>query len=188
MKASILNRKTNRQTNVKTYFQRLMILMVAIMVSTALVGCDGLNGDDPDNGGTPTGKIDTKIVGKWLTRGTFGDDYHHLHFNKDGTYMYVVSKTLTWGVGVTEVRGKYSTANGRVYFTESKSNLEWNNGIIEPYNLEYSFANHERYKTEVNKTGEYIKMYWVMTSGGLSSEELKEYMQNEFRKEYWRVE
>ena len=160
---------------------------VCLILTTIFTACGGNKDDDDGNGDA---KIDPKIVGKWLGRGIFDNSMlYHLHFNKDGTYVYLLSKDLTWGRDVQEIVGKYYTANGRIYFTESKNkSIEWNNGIIEPYNLAYSFANHDKYKTDVNKNGEYIKMYYLMSSGGKTPEELKEYMQHEYRHEYWRVE
>ena len=52
MKKKNEHKKTNEQPNVKVYFQRLMMLMLTIMVSTTFVGCDILNeGEDPNGGG-----------------------------------------------------------------------------------------------------------------------------------------
>jgi len=71
MKTHQENKKTNGRPNVKAYFQRLMILMAAIMVSTVLVGCDEINGDDNLNNpnGTTTKEAGVMINGvKWATR------------------------------------------------------------------------------------------------------------------------
>jgi len=113
MKTINSNKKTNRQANVKTFFQRLMILMATIMVSTALVGCDGLNGDDPDNGGTPTGKIDQKLIGSWEYQSTAT---HAYYFNANGTFTYSYMSSSPHST-----TGNYTTSDGKVTFTNNVS-------------------------------------------------------------------
>ena len=115
MEAIKVKQKTNRQENVKAYFQRLMILMAAIMVSTALVGCDETNVDDDDNGGTPSGKIDTKLIGEWsyddLT--LYGSEHHNYFFNKNGTASLFITGSMMY-----HGEAKYSTSGGKISLTE----------------------------------------------------------------------
>ena len=113
MKKRNEHKKTNRRGNVKVYFQRWMMLMLTVMVSTTFVGCDIIN-DPDDPGGTTTGKIDSKLIGYWLniTYSTTGADTHYWYtFKKDGTFEYGTTNRLA------EYRGKYSVSNGKIYFS-----------------------------------------------------------------------
>jgi hypothetical protein len=129
MKTSIENRKTNRKANVKDYFQRLMMLIAILVVSTALVGCDILTDDDDDPGTTPTGKIDAKLLGKW------GFMTNYYYFLKDGSFTYVTAPS-PW---VSVHNGKFTTSNSRVYLTNIV-NVNFENTKYKDQNLGYSFG------------------------------------------------
>ena len=143
MKTHQENKKTNEQPNGKVFFQRLMMLMLTIMVSTTFVGCDILNeGEDPDGGGRTLTAESKKFVGHWEAGwgGSLGqedeqfrdtrnvtEDYtapygHGFHFYADGTFKYVMGNAIiSYGNvmqnGVTIWRGKFRAENGKLYFT-----------------------------------------------------------------------
>ena len=87
MKTMDLNTKTNRQANLKASFQRFMILMVTIMVSTTLVGCDETNSDG-DKGGS--GKIDPKLIeiADWWSPNPATGVWEYYSFYENGTFEY----------------------------------------------------------------------------------------------------
>ena len=124
-----LNKKTNRRENVKTSFQRFMILMAAIMVSMVLVGCDETNGDD-----TPTGKIDPKFVGIWTTSPMKTDPLKDgvdrwIEFKSNGTFIFHRPKSA-WDSSLASLsskdyystgfnhwifKGNYTVSNNKIY-------------------------------------------------------------------------
>ena len=119
-----LNKKTNKRRSVKSSFQRFMILIIAIMMSTALVGCDETNGDN-----TPTGNIDKKLLGKWEFMGNY------YYFLKDGSFTYVAAPS-PW---VSVHNGKFTTSNGKVYLSNIV-NVNFENTKYKDQNLGYSFG------------------------------------------------
>jgi len=102
-----LNKKTNRCGNVKAFFQRFMILMAAIMVTTALVSCGETNG----------GEGDKKLVGVWSNwyrvTGDYTDRYYA--FNKDGSFFYQRHTNGSWA---WMIEGKYTVSNNKIYFKD----------------------------------------------------------------------
>ena len=123
-----LNKKTNEQPNGKDFFQRLMMLMLTIMVSTTFVGCDILNESvDPDD--TPTGKIDKKLLGKWEFMGNY------YYFLKDGSFTYVAAPS-PW---VSVHNGNFTTSNGRVFLTNI-THPNFKDTKYKDQNLGYSFG------------------------------------------------
>ena len=134
-----VKQKTNRQENVKTYFQRLMILMAAIMVSTALVGCD--TGDDPGNGGgNTTGTINKELVGKW--GGGWQGMSHYYDFKADGTFLHRMVNSIY--VGGTYIRsendyfrGTWRENGGTVYMTR-REHTTFVGGGKPPANLQWT--------------------------------------------------
>ena len=169
----------NKMTKNRFNLRKVATIVACLAVTTMFASCDGKNGDDDGNDG---GKIDPQLVGTWMYHTT--SVTHHLHFLKDGTYTY----NLQIGVGVRKFAGKYSTAKGRVYFSETK-NTE-NGTIIQPYNLEYLFGNNQKHVANDNPSGEYLKMYWLPTGafgteGNPSSAEefmQQSYPMNEYRR------
>ena len=172
MRTSILNRKTNRQANAKTYFQRLMMLMTTIMVSTVLVGCDGLNGDDDGNNGNGKGRVLTneekKLVGDWVY-GNFvpgmwydlGNHYEEFRgssafasafkFNADGTYhtVWVGTGSVLNGYG-SQVGNWRIPSNGKLLLTN----------IIE----NYTDTKNPNYSTVNKKLADQTKYYVFKTN------------------------
>jgi hypothetical protein len=142
MKTIDLNRKTNGQANVKVYFQRFMMLMVTIMVSTALVGCGILNDDDdPDdnNGGkNNVGKLGGTVWSQHpdLTDYWYGrmDGIEKLIprdrsynnswiFNPNGTFVFTmrwlyIDNGFTYG-GVLVCHGNYNVISDSQFKTSN---------------------------------------------------------------------
>ena len=143
-------KKTNRRGNVKVSFQRLILLMVTIMISTALVGCDGINGNGDD---TPSGKIDPKLIEKgiaywWLSNLTTGA-YDSYTFKENGTFEFYHSYN-----GLMEVSGKFKTSAGKIYFTDVKYEMSYQVlGIPKEGNIkEIVFE----YETGKDATGDFL--------------------------------
>ena len=118
MKTNDVNKKTNRRGNVKDYFQRLIILMVTIMASTALAGCDIVT--DDDNNGTPTGNIDSKLIGSWFytdmdPKGNMRNNNYV--FRENGTFSFFEGSSYTGSYTGSEVTGKYTTSKGKLNLT-----------------------------------------------------------------------
>ena len=133
MKTTNENKKTNRRGNVKSSFQRLMILMAAIMMSTALVGCDETNGDN-----TPTGNINKKLTGTWHRSDTDSQNKprsHYYIFRKDGTFSFLQGdyNSSSGYFSGSEIKGKYSTSKGKVFFKDVSYN--WTSGDGEEHKL-----------------------------------------------------
>jgi len=160
MKTHQKNKKTNEQPNGKVYFQRLMILMVAIMASTALVGCDIINdGDDPDDpGSTTTGKIDQKLVGEWEFRNYYSPTNfvtNYCTFRSNGTFL-----SHATGMGATyTVSGNYTTSNG--WITLSNVVARHGSGLIEEnhlktYRVEYRFEKNPDGKNDYLNMGKLL--------------------------------
>jgi len=126
MKTQDENKKTNGRPNVKVYFQRLMILMVAVMVSTTWVGCNTANGgDDPGNdGGRTLTTAEKEFVGYWgaYIPQTDGDIYYQ--FKEDGTFKelrYTYSIRNMLGERYPQIMlltcGKWRESGGSIYMT-----------------------------------------------------------------------
>ena len=131
MKTSNENKKTNGRPNVKTYFQHLMMLMVAIMVSTALVGCDETNG----GGGTQT---NSPIIGTWVygvpkaaewtieewTKKNFlyGTAVGLYEFKANGTYLYRIRSYNTYSDTYIQHQGKFRVEGNKITVFERTEN------------------------------------------------------------------
>ena len=136
------HKKTNGQSNVKDFFQRLMMLMLTFMVSTALVGCDETNG----NGDTPTGKIDSKVVGTWTRHNVSPLEYYNFVFDKNGYFNYYIVGTLS----EYSYKGNYSVSDGKIYFTK----VVFTNGDYKANEPD----SHAGYKIEVDKDGDLLRL------------------------------
>ena len=138
MKKRNEHKKTNRRGNVKVYFQRWMMLMAAIMVTTALVGCGETNGGDGDQ----------KLVGLWTYwyGGTTNSTNRYYTFNKDGSFSYEYHASGSSGFFI---KGKYTASNNKIYFKDFVYE-----GIAE---LTISEAVYE-YEIGSDEKGVYLKM------------------------------
>ena len=166
MKTTNENKKTNKHGNVKTSFQRFMILMVAIMVSTALVSCDIINeGEDPDdgnNGSTTTGKIDPELIGSWFLGSLSGSIYDMngkyvgaagvgsiYSFGKDGTFVLVIGSNYEYSKFEAAYVGKYRT-KGNSIEVYSVTYESYSNGKISKDTLYGSISCTCKTKSERN--------------------------------------
>jgi len=75
-------------------------MVACLAVTTIFASCD------KDGGGSGSGKIDKKLIGMWTN---FESDYYDFYSN--GTFEYHGS----WGY---VYEGRYSTSNGRIYFSK----------------------------------------------------------------------
>ena len=122
------------------YWRNGAMIIACLVVTTMFVACDETNGDGGDgNGG---GKIDTKLVGVWTS--TWNNTYIY-SFSKDGSCYYY--SRMSGSSYASSVNGKYTTSNGRVYFTELVSDL---GEKMKDQNMKYSFG--------TDKDGEYVEM------------------------------
>ena len=161
MKTKDLNKKTNRCGNVKASFQRFILLMVTIMVSTVLVGCDETNGNGDD---TPSGKIDTKLVGDWEMQGLGGVyDISWYWFNKDGTFEH---GCIYFG---DRYKGKYSTSGGKVYLKDIKAYRLKNDGTIDVHFEKKDVVLEYKFGTD-SGGNDYLLIY-DMSRTGMSNEQ-----------------
>ena len=109
----------------KRFNLRILATIVACLAVTAVfASCDKDGNDDDDGGGS--GKIDTKLVGKW----EFMDDCYY--FFKDGKFDYLSS-------GPSLYKGKYSISSGRISLSDIV-NVNFESTKYKNQNLEYSFG------------------------------------------------
>ena len=149
MKTKDFNEKTNRCGNVKTSFQRFILLMVTIMVSMAFVGCDGEIGNGGGKGRTLTAE-EQKLVGQYSYNITgtgywayynSGYDYwkngwgtygNAIWFKPDGTFNSVslaIGSAFTKGGSVSKSTAKWSIPReGIVRFSDYVENTEYADG------------------------------------------------------------
>jgi hypothetical protein len=66
----------------------------------------------------PSGGIDPAILGNWIDETTSSATRYYT-FNSDGTFKYLEFE----GSHASSTEGKYTTSNGKVYFTELVSSL-----------------------------------------------------------------
>ena len=112
-------KKTNKRGNGKDFFQRFMILMASIMVSTALVGCDEINGNGDD---TPSGKIDPDIIAAWSSAPItpIANSNRWVEYKANGTFTDYLATNLDSNPGKITTKGNYRTENGKIYHTKVK--------------------------------------------------------------------
>ena len=161
MKTKDFNKKTNRCGNVKASFQRFILLMVTIMVSTVLVGCDGEIGNG--NGkGRELNANEKELVGElcYSNNSVIYDSYAGTgysegiwtdlnkttasalvlfhYFNADGTYQRIqgASGNLPY-TGRFDVKGKWAINSP---------------GIIQVTNITQTYtSNSTKYESYKNK-------------------------------------
>ena len=114
------------------YF-KLRDLMEAIDVfvgydnATKAITLDTSKGYEPEVSATPTptptptppsGSIDSAILGNWIDETTSLATRYYT-FNSDGTFKYLEFE----GSHASSTEGKYTTSNGKVYFTDLVSSI-----------------------------------------------------------------
>jgi len=190
MKTHQENKKTNGQPNGKAYFQRLMMLMLTIMVSTTFVGCDILN-DPDDPGGTTSGKIDPALIGTW----TCADYWTAISytFKTNGTFESSFAMDMSrssfpkpqYDVNLTQ--GKCETKNGIAYFTSCKTNYK-SYTILD---MSTGARATTPFSNETKNTDDFTFAYKILTDNKGKSyllkakvgEEIEDYVTNRFYKE-----
>ena len=127
-------------TNFRFQMRKVATIVACLAVTTMFASCDSNNGDDDDGNGN--GKIDQKLVGTWSS--TFSSTYI-FSFDKDGSCYYY--SRMGGSPYATSVTGKYTTSNGRVYFTDLETDLKTK---IKDQNMKYTFG--------TDKDGAYVEM------------------------------
>ena len=107
-------------TKFRLNLRRVAIVFACLAVTMMFAACDNKKGDDDENGdgNGDGGKIDTKLVGTWELMEIWNwggynyTYYYHFTFDKDGSFVYGDSRANR------NASGKYSTANGKITFTD----------------------------------------------------------------------
>jgi hypothetical protein len=99
-----------KMTKVRLNLRKVATIVACLVVTTMFASCDKKNGDD-DNGGTSTGKIDTKLIGEWSY--SDGSEHHNYFFYKNGTCLLLITGSMNF-----KGEAKYSTSDGKIYLTE----------------------------------------------------------------------
>ena len=114
MEAIKLKQKTNRRGNAKAYFQRLMMLMAAIMVSMALAGCDIVNDDEnPATKGDDAVSVKA-LIGGWSNT-TYSANWIFTDKGKFGAAFFLRSSSSAFQA---QIRGEYKVSGGVIKFTK----------------------------------------------------------------------
>ena len=116
-----LNKKTNRHENVKSSFQRFMILM-AVIVSTALVGCDTVNDPDDDKGGgssTTLNAYEKKLVGTWRYENIFNSNSprENYVFTDKGKFFFYYGAYNNMSLAGDVKSGNFKATADKITFT-----------------------------------------------------------------------
>ena len=126
----------------KRFNLRILAAIVACLAVTAVFASCDKDGSD-DDGGTTSGNLDKKIIGRWQITG-----YNTNNVRFTYTYFFLENSSFEYfrniGAASGGADGKYRTSNGKVYFSE----LNDINAIGErtPYDdivFEYEFRKDE---------------------------------------------
>jgi len=138
---------------IKTNLKMVAAIVACFAASMFFFSCN----DPDDNGGNNNGnngntnKIDKELIGKWFATTGYWDTglvFHDYYFYKDGTFKY--TRVKLWPTYIFE--GKYTTKNGKIYFTNIYRHDKYEDGretdkeLIENRDYDYLI------KKEDNKT------------------------------------
>ena len=101
---------------------RIVVAIVACLaVTTMFASCDKDKDGDDDGGGTPSGKIDQKLVGMWALQ--VSGFVRDIEFKSNGTY-YSIIMNYSYGVyNSTHMRGNYSANDGIYTLTKLETDF-----------------------------------------------------------------
>jgi hypothetical protein len=108
-------------TKFKTNLRKVATIVACLAVTAVFAACEQTNPKDDEN--TPTGKIDSKLVGVWERHdqynigGTLRSDYAFYNFYKNGSFQYNGSSTAIADL-LFNATGKYTVADGKITFTD----------------------------------------------------------------------
>ena len=166
------NQKNKQARKREIFFQRFMILMM-IMVSTALVGCNTINDPDDDNGGNGKGRTLTaeemKVKGAWgsvhgIPSGyVFAystPDYYVEKWQKGGSvfsfYVYDDNGTGHFAYSSNSGYGwstyNWKVSGNKIHYSKNVGN-NWTNGVQTAKNKKFD-DDFVYFKVTVNDKGE----------------------------------
>jgi len=128
--------------------RKVVTIVACLVVTTMFAACDRTNPDDDDKNGGGNGKIDAKLVGIWEYSSYYNGstEYYNFFFNKDETFHYFLIQSSEYSY-----KGKYSTSNGKIYFTNVVFYRGQSDGSVEKYDQPDSWVGYVFDKNEQGK-------------------------------------
>ena len=151
--------------NLRNQLRKVATIIACLVVTTMFVACDSNNPNDDDGGSN--GNIDKKLVGFWERTVEHSPFRYWFTFKDDGSFQYIM---LHGTVGTT-VDGKYTTSNGRVYFTDL---IDDRNEKLKNQNFGYSLG--------TDSNGEFLSIATILIIFDSSIDEPVEGNRETFRR------
>ena len=121
--------------------RKVVAIVACLAVTTVFATCGKNGGNDDDGGGTPSGKIDQKLMGSWRNNNEI------YVFHADGRFNHFSLQSAT--------EGKFTTSNNKITF----SNIIYEKG--ETWEKHYPDAVYE-YEVGKDNDGDYLRISYFL--------------------------